>query len=95
MELEVQQQASHMCDGFLRVDADLEALDGWISCHKVERGWMLNRLASLEQTINLLVELGAEKDRQINQGTPSTSAGDGGLFVPMWRDVSGRRRSRA
>ena len=56
-----------MCDGFLRVDADLEALDGQISCHKVERGWMLNCLASLERTVNLLVELGAEKDRQIKE----------------------------
>ena len=56
-----------MCDRFSSIDADLEALDGWIDRHKVERDWMLNRLASLEQTINLLVELGAEKDCQIEE----------------------------
>ena len=56
-----------MCDGFSRVDANLEALDGQIDRHKVERNRMLDRVASLEQTINSLVELGIEKDRQIKE----------------------------
>ena len=67
MELEVQQQASHMRDGFLRIDADLVALDKRIDHHKVERDRMMNCLASLEWIINSLVELGAEKDRQIKE----------------------------
>ena len=56
-----------MCDGFSHIDTDLEVLDGWIDCHKVERNQMLGRLDSLEQTINLLVELGVEKDHQIKE----------------------------
>ena len=56
-----------MCDGFSHVDADLAALDKQISCHKVERDWMLDHVASLEQTVNLLVELGIEKDHQIEE----------------------------
>ena len=56
-----------MRDGFSRVDADLEALDGQIDCHKAERNWMLDCLDSLEKTINLLVELGVEKDCQIEE----------------------------
>ena len=67
MELEVWQQASHMCDGFSCVDVDLVVLDERISCHKVEKDQMLNRVASLEQTVNLLVELGVEKDHQIKE----------------------------
>ena len=67
MELEVCQQASHMRDRFLCVDADLEALDGQIDRHKVEKNWMLDCLDSLERTVNLLVELGVEKDRQIEE----------------------------
>ena len=58
MELEVWQQVSHMCDGFSRVDANLEVLDGRIDHHKAERDQMLNRVASLERTVNSLVELG-------------------------------------
>ena len=56
-----------MRDRFSRVDADLEALDGQIDCHKVERDRMLNYLVSLERTINSLVELGIEKDCQIEE----------------------------
>ena len=56
-----------MRDGFLHVDANLEALDGRIDHHKVERNRMLDCLASLEQTINSLVELGIEKDCQIEE----------------------------
>ena len=56
-----------MCDRFSCIDADLEALDGWIDRHKVERDQMMNCLASLEQTVNSLVELGAAKDRQIEE----------------------------
>ena len=56
-----------MRDGFSRIDANLEVLDGWIDCHKVERNQMLDCVAALEQTINSLVELGAEKDRQIKE----------------------------
>ena len=56
-----------MCDGFSHVDADLEVLDGQIDRHKVERDQMMNCLASLEQTVNSLVELGAAKDRQIEE----------------------------
>ena len=67
MELEVRQQASHMRDGFSRVDADLEALDGRIDRHKAERNRMLDRLDSLERTVESLVELGVEKDRQIEE----------------------------
>ena len=67
MELEVRHQASHMRDGFSRVDADLEALDGWIDRHKAERNRMLDRLDSLERTVNSLVETGVEKDRQIEE----------------------------
>ena len=67
MELEVRQQASHMHDGFSHIDADLVALDKWISCHKVERDQMLDHVASLEQTVNSLVELGIEKDHQIEE----------------------------
>ena len=47
-----------MRDGFSRVDADLEALDGWIDRHKVERNRILDRLDSLERTIESLVETG-------------------------------------
>ena len=65
--MEVQQQASHMRDGFLCVDANLEVLDGQIDRHKAERDRMMNHLASLERTVNSLVELGAEKDRQIEE----------------------------
>ena len=67
MELEVRQQASHMHDGFLHIDADSEALDGQIDHHKAERSWMLDHLGSLEKTINSLVELGVEKDCQIKE----------------------------
>ena len=56
-----------MRDGFSHVDADLEVLDGQIDRHKAERDRMLNCVASLEQTINLLVELGIEKDCQIEE----------------------------
>ena len=56
-----------MCDGFSCVNADLEALDGWIDCHKAERNQMLDHLDSLEKTVNSLVELGVEKDRQIEE----------------------------
>ena len=56
-----------MRDGFSHVDANLEALDGWISCRKAERDQMLNGIASLERTVNSLVELGVEKDRQIEE----------------------------
>ena len=67
MELEVHQQASHMRDRFSHVDADLEALDGRIDRHKAERNWMLDHLDSLEKTVNSLVELGVEKDHQIEE----------------------------
>ena len=67
MELEVWQQASHMHDGFSCIDADLEVLDGRIDRHKVERDQMMNCLAFLEWTVNSLVELGAEKDCQIEE----------------------------
>ena len=56
-----------MRDGFSRVDADLEVLDGRIDHHKVERKQMLDRLDSLERTVNSLVELGVEKDCQIEE----------------------------
>ena len=56
-----------MRDGFSRVNADLEALDGRIDRHKAERKQMLDRLDSLERTVNLLVELGVEKDCQIEE----------------------------
>ena len=56
-----------MRDGFLHVNADLEALDGQIDRHKAERNRMLDRLDSLEKTVNSLVELGVEKDRQIEE----------------------------
>ena len=56
-----------MWDGFSRIDADLEALDGRIDCHKVERNRMLDRLDSLERTIESLVETGVEKDRWIEE----------------------------
>ena len=56
-----------MRDRFSCVDADLVVLDEWISRHKVEKDWMLNHVASLEQTVNSLVELGIEKDRQIEE----------------------------
>ena len=56
-----------MRDGFSRVDADLVALDKWISCYKVEKDQMLNHVASLEWTVNSLVELGVEKDHQIEE----------------------------
>ena len=52
-----------MRDRFSRVDADLEALDGQIDCHKAERNRMLDRLDSLERTVESLVETGIEKDR--------------------------------
>ena len=56
-----------MRDGFSRVDADLEALDGRIDRHKVERNWMLDHLDSLERTVESLVETGIEKDRWIEE----------------------------
>ena len=56
-----------MRDGFSRVDADLEALDGRIDRHKTERNRMLDCLDSLERTVKLLVETGIEKDRQIEE----------------------------
>ena len=56
-----------MRDGFSCIDADLEALDGWIDRHKVERNRMLDHLDSLEKTVNSLVELGVEKDCQIKE----------------------------
>ena len=56
-----------MRDGFSRVDADLEVLDGWIDRHKAERNRMLDRLDSLERTIESLVETGVEKDCQIEE----------------------------
>ena len=56
-----------MCDGFSRVNANLEALDGRIDHHKAERNRMLDCLDSLEKTINSLVELGIEKDCQIEE----------------------------
>ena len=56
-----------MRDGFSRVDADLEALDGRINCHKAERNWMLDCLDSLERTVKSLVETGIEKDRWIEE----------------------------
>ena len=67
MELEVWQQASHMRDRFSCVDVDLETLDGRIDHHKVEKNQMLDRLDSLERTVNSLVELGIEKDCQIEE----------------------------
>ena len=54
-----------MHDRFSCIDVDLETLDGRIDCHKVEKNRMLDRLDSLERTINSLVELGTEKDHQI------------------------------
>ena len=56
-----------MQDGFSCVDADLEVLDGRIDHHKAERNQMLDRLNSLERTVESLVELGVEKDRQIEE----------------------------
>ena len=56
-----------MHDGFSCIDADLEVLDKRISCHKVEKNQMLDHVASLEQTVNSLVELGIEKDHQIEE----------------------------
>ena len=51
-----------MRDGFLRVDANLEALDGQIDHHKAERNRMSDHLDSLERIIESLVEAGIEKD---------------------------------
>ena len=56
-----------MRDRFLRVNADLEALDGQINHHKVERNRMLDCLDSLERTVESLVETGIEKDRRIEE----------------------------
>ena len=56
-----------MQDGFSRVDANLEALDGWIDHHKAERNQMLDRLDSLERTVKSLVETGIEKDHRIEE----------------------------
>ena len=56
-----------MQDGFSRVDAGLEALDGRIDRHKAERNWMLDCLDSLERIVESLVEAGIEKDRQIEE----------------------------
>ena len=56
-----------MRDGFSHVDVDLETLDGQIDHHKAEKNQMLDRLDSLERTVNSLVELGIEKDRQIEE----------------------------
>ena len=56
-----------MRDGFLCVDADLKALDRWIDRHKVERNRILDRLDSLERTVESLVETGIEKDRRIEE----------------------------
>ena len=56
-----------MRDGFLRVDADLEALDGQIDRHKTERNRMLDRLNSLERIVESLVEAGIEKDCRIKE----------------------------
>ena len=52
-----------MQDGFSRVDADLEALDGRIDHHKAEGNRMSDHLDSLERIVELLVEAGIEKDR--------------------------------
>ena len=65
--MEVHQQASHMQDRFSCINADLEALDRGIDRHKAERNQMLDRLDSLERTINSLVETGIEKDHQIEE----------------------------
>ena len=56
-----------MRDGFSRVDADLEALDGQIDRHKAEKNWMLDRLDSLERIVESLVEAGIEKDCWIEE----------------------------
>ena len=56
-----------MRDRFSHVDVNLETLDGWIDHHKAEKNRMLDRLDSLERTVNSLVELGIEKDRQIEE----------------------------
>ena len=56
-----------MQDGFSRVNADLEALDGQIDRHKAERNRMSDRLDSLERTVESLVETGIEKDRRIEE----------------------------
>ena len=56
-----------MRDGFSRIDADLEALDGWIDCHKAERNRMSDCLDSLERIVESLVEAGIEKDHQIEE----------------------------
>ena len=56
-----------MRDGFSCIDADLEALDGRIDRHKVERNRMSDRLDSLERIIESLVEAGIEKDRRIEE----------------------------
>ena len=56
-----------MRDGFSHVNADLEALDGWIDRHKTERNQMLDRLDSLERIVKSLVEAGIEKDRRIKE----------------------------
>ena len=56
-----------MRDGFSCVDVNLETLDGRIDRHKAEKNQMLDRLDSLERTINSLVELGVEKDCQIEE----------------------------
>ena len=51
-DLEVRQQASHMCDGFSCVDADLVVLDQQITHCKEEGDQVLDRLQALEQTID-------------------------------------------
>ena len=56
-----------MRDGFSCIDADLEALDGRIDCHKAERNRMSDRLDSLERIVESLVEAGVEKDRRIEE----------------------------
>ena len=56
-----------MRDGFSRVDTDLEALDGRIDHHKAERNRMSDRLDSLERIVELLVEVGIEKDCRIEE----------------------------
>ena len=56
-----------MRDGFLHVNASLEALDGRIDRHKAERNQMLDHLDSLERTVKSLVEAGIEKDCRIEE----------------------------
>jgi hypothetical protein len=67
LDLEVRQQASHMRDGFSRVDADLVALDRRVSRRREEGDQVVDRLQALERTVESLVELNTEKDRQIEE----------------------------